>query len=62
MQAPQLIALLAGFLVMLVNGSLYIYGTMTPYIYTFLHSKGTPLPTQAQQWPSATSPSSSPSQ
>jgi predicted ABC-type sugar transport system permease subunit len=51
MQAQQLIALLAGFLVMLVNGSLYVYGTMTPYIYTFLHFKGTLPPTQGPPWP-----------
>ena len=49
MQAQQLMALLAGFLVMLVNGSLYIYGTMTPYIFTFLHNKGTPPSIQVQQ-------------
>lgn len=45
MQAGQLIALFAGFMVMLVNGSLYIYGTMTPYVFTFLKNKGAPSPT-----------------
>lgn len=48
MKASQIIALFAGFMVMLVNGSLYVYGTMTPYIITFLHFKGTPSLTQAQ--------------
>jgi hypothetical protein len=41
----QLVALFAGFMVMLVNGSLYVYGTMTPYIFTFLHYKGMHLST-----------------
>lgn len=40
MKGSQIIALFAGFMVMLVNGSLYVYGTMTPYIITFLHYKG----------------------
>lgn len=40
MKASQIVALIAGFLVMLVNGSLYVYGTMTPYIITYLFYKG----------------------
>lgn len=47
MQLSQVVALFAGFMVMLVNGSLYVYGTMTPYIITYLHYKGTTLLTQA---------------
>jgi len=58
----QLVALFAGFMVMLVNGSLYVYGTMTPYIFTFLHYKGMHLFSKEQHHStSATSPSSSPS-
>ena len=41
--ARQCLALFAGFTVMLVNGSLYVYGTMTPYLLTFLKYKGTYL-------------------
>jgi hypothetical protein len=37
----NIIALFAGFTVMLVQGSLYVYGTMTPYILSFLYYKGT---------------------
>jgi hypothetical protein len=36
-QLRQIVALIAGFTVMLVQGSLYIYGTITPYIITYLH-------------------------
>lgn len=36
----QVVALFAGFTVMLVQGSLYVYGTMTPYIITYLHYQG----------------------
>lgn len=46
LQLSQLVALLAGFLVMLVNGSLYVYGTMTPYIITYLYYQGKACPTQ----------------
>jgi predicted ABC-type sugar transport system permease subunit len=42
----QVVALFAGFTVMLVNGSLYVYGTMTPYIVTYLHYKGNHVLTQ----------------
>lgn len=38
----QLIALTSGFTVMLVQGSLYVFGTMTPYIFTYLYYQGTP--------------------
>lgn len=37
----QLLSLVAGFTVMLVQGSLYIFGTITPYIATYLYYKGT---------------------
>lgn len=37
----NIIALFAGFTVMLVQGSLYVYGTMTPYILTYLRYHGT---------------------
>lgn len=40
----QLIALISGFIVMLVQGSLYVFGTMTPYIYTYLYYEGTLAP------------------
>lgn len=36
----QIVALIGGFIVMLVQGSLYIYGTITPYILTYLYYKG----------------------
>lgn len=42
-----MVALIAGFTVMLVNGSLYVYGTMTPYIVTYLHYKGKHVTIQA---------------
>ena len=38
--APQIIALIGGFIVMLVQGSLYVFGTMSPYILTYLHYQG----------------------
>ncbi len=42
----QLIALISGFIVMLVQGSLYVFGTMTPYIYTYLYYEGKVAPIQ----------------
>ena len=33
----QVGALAGGFLFMLVQGSLYVFGTMQPYIYTYLY-------------------------
>lgn len=36
----NIIALFAGFTVMLVQGSLYVYGTMTPYILSYLYYQG----------------------
>lgn len=44
----QLLALLGGFTVMLVQGALYVYGTMTPYLLTYLHYQGTFPATQAR--------------
>lgn len=38
--AKNIVALFAGFTVMLVQGSLYVYGTMTPYILTYLRYQG----------------------
>jgi hypothetical protein len=38
----NIIALFAGFTVMLVQGSLYVYGTMTPYILSYLYYQGKP--------------------
>ena len=40
MKLRQVVSLIAGFTVMLVNGSLYIYGALTPYLVTFLRNKG----------------------
>lgn len=42
----QLIALISGFIVMLVQGSLYVFGTMTPYIYTYLYYEDKVVPIQ----------------
>jgi Sec-independent protein secretion pathway component TatC len=58
----QIIALFGGFVVMLVQGSLYVYGTMTPYLFTYLYYQGTLPPTQARPTSaSASSRSSTPS-
>lgn len=58
----NIIALFAGFLVMLVQGSLYVYGTMTPYILSYLYYQGTSIPIQERQIsPSMSSQSLTPS-
>jgi hypothetical protein len=40
LRSNELRALVAGFTVMLVQGSMYVYGTLTPYIVTYLHYQG----------------------
>jgi len=42
----NIIALFAGFTVMLVQGSLYVYGTMTPYILSYLYYQGISMLTE----------------
>jgi hypothetical protein len=40
LKPKNIVALFAGFTVMLVQGSLYVYGTMTPYILSYLYYQG----------------------
>lgn len=40
MEYSQIKSLIAGFIVMLINGSIYVYGAMTPYLATFLFYTG----------------------
>ena len=46
MELRQFVALIAGMLVGFVNGSIYIFGTVTPYAVTLLRYSGTPPNTQ----------------
>jgi hypothetical protein len=57
----QWAALASGFMVMLVQGSLYVYGTMSPYLFSYLYYEGASHKTQVKPISKlASSPSSTP--